>query len=224
MKHFLAFLKRVLAEVKLRRNFPDSVIHAGATADKSSVLGRRSVLFCNARLVESNLGAYSYVQESSVLFNVEVGPFCSIACNVSIGLVNHPTFMVSTSPVFYDSNQPLPTFFVRGNRHLQKLPRTVIEADVWIGDGVKIMAGVRIGVGAVIGAGAVVTRDVPPYTIEAGVPCRLIRSRFPEDICLRLLNTKWWELDDTQLAILAPYFVEPERFLSEVENVRAHQF
>ena len=52
-----------------------------------------------------------------------------------------------------------------------------IVNDVWIGDRVTIMPGVHIGDGCVIGAGAVVTRDIPPYSIAAGVPAKVLRSR-----------------------------------------------
>lgn len=53
----------------------------------------------------------------------------------------------------------------------------IIEDDVWIGTGSKINKGVRIGKGSVIGSGAVVTRDIPPYSVAGGVPCRVIKSR-----------------------------------------------
>jgi acetyltransferase-like isoleucine patch superfamily enzyme len=53
----------------------------------------------------------------------------------------------------------------------------VIEDDVWLGTGVKVMDGVRIGRGAVVGAGSVVTHDIPPYAIAAGVPAKVIRTR-----------------------------------------------
>jgi len=46
----------------------------------------------------------------------------------------------------------------------------------WIGAKAIILKGVIIGEGAVIGAGSVVTRDVPPYTIVAGNPARIIRE------------------------------------------------
>lgn len=52
-----------------------------------------------------------------------------------------------------------------------------IEDDVWIGGGSIILAGVTIGKGSVIAAGAVVNRDVPPYSIVAGVPARIVKYR-----------------------------------------------
>jgi acetyltransferase-like isoleucine patch superfamily enzyme len=45
----------------------------------------------------------------------------------------------------------------------------------WIGFGTSILKGVTVGEGAVLGANAVVTRDVPPYTVVAGNPARVIR-------------------------------------------------
>jgi len=52
-----------------------------------------------------------------------------------------------------------------------------IGDDVWIGDRVTLLPGVHIGEGCIVAAGAVVTRDVPPYSIVAGVPARVIRNR-----------------------------------------------
>lgn len=219
MKIVPIFVRRALYELKLKYRFPNSVIHSGATADPTSHLGDWSVLFSNSRLVDSSLGKYSYVQENTSLYGAEVGPFCSIAANVTIGLIDHPTFMVSTSPVFYDNTQPLPRFFVNDNKFATSPTRTVIEADVWIGEGVRIKAGVKIGVGAVIGAGAIVTRDIPPYKIAVGIPCRPINDRFPYHIRERLINSKWWELDQQSLERLAPEFEDPVRFLNKLEDV-----
>lgn len=52
-----------------------------------------------------------------------------------------------------------------------------IEEDVWIGANVVILPGVKIKKGSVIAAGAVVTKEVPEYSIIAGVPGKIIRSR-----------------------------------------------
>lgn len=52
-----------------------------------------------------------------------------------------------------------------------------IGDDVWIAGNANILAGVTIGKGAVIAAGAVVTKDVPPYSVVAGVPARVIKMR-----------------------------------------------
>ena len=50
-----------------------------------------------------------------------------------------------------------------------------IEDDAWLGAGVIVLPNVTIGRGAVVGAGAVVTRDVPSFTVVAGVPARPIK-------------------------------------------------
>lgn len=67
----------------------------------------------------------------------------------------------------------------------------VIEDDVWIGANVTILKGVTIGRGCVIAAGAVVNSSFPPYSIIGGVPAKLIRKRFSEDVAVlheRLLS------------------------------------
>lgn len=53
--------------------------------------------------------------------------------------------------------------------------RITIGDKAWIAGDVKIMAGVTIGEGAVVGCGSIVTHDIPPRTLAAGNPCRVIR-------------------------------------------------
>ncbi|MEW2074295.1 sugar O-acetyltransferase [Streptomyces sp. NPDC012403] len=50
-----------------------------------------------------------------------------------------------------------------------------IEDDVWVGAGAVILPGVTVGRGSVVGAGSVVTADVPPMTVVAGTPARVLR-------------------------------------------------
>ena len=62
-----------------------------------------------------------------------------------------------------------------------------------------ILSGVTIGDGAIIGARAVVTRDIPPYTIAAGVPAKPIRRRFDVETIARLEELRWWDWEEEKI-------------------------
>ena len=216
----LRWLRARRANRRLQRRFPTSVIHLGAFVDDSSTLGESTVLFPDVALHSTEFGRFSYVQARSLIVNAQIGPFCSFAADVQIGLAAHPTHMVSTSPVFYDPAQPLPRFLAKQRVFHDELPRTTVGADVWIGQGAMLRAGVRVGHGAVVAAGAVVTADVAPYTIVGGVPARVIRRRFTDEVCDRLLATRWWERPLADLERLAPLFEDPAKLLAELEHAR----
>jgi acetyltransferase-like isoleucine patch superfamily enzyme len=57
------------------------------------------------------------------------------------------------------------------------IQRVVVETGADIGMNASILPGVRVGANAIVGAGAVVTHDIPEYSIAAGVPARVLRSR-----------------------------------------------
>lgn len=69
----------------------------------------------------------------------------------------------------------------------------MVGNDVWIGQNVTVLPGVHIGDGAIIAANSIVSRDIPPYCVAGGNPCRVIRSRFDRELTEYLLELKWWD-------------------------------
>lgn len=63
----------------------------------------------------------------------------------------------------------------------------IIENDVWCGANVTILKGVTIGRGSIIAAGSVVTKDVPPYSIAGGLPCKVIKRKWS----IEQIRDKW---------------------------------
>lgn len=141
-------------------------------------------------------GFASYINSGFMRSYVQVGRYCSIGRNVSLGLGSHNLRSLSTSPFFEEQVGPGE---LRLASHDPKR-RIIIGNDVWIGDNVLVNSGVTIGNGAIIAAGAVVGKDVGDYEIVGGVPAKLIRRRFPDDVCERLLALRWWELHPRVLA------------------------
>ena len=68
-----------------------------------------------------------------------------------------------------------PGVVIGGRSEIWEVP--VIEDDVQIGVGAKILGPVRVGRGAIVGANAVVLHDVPPGAVVAGIPARILRRR-----------------------------------------------
>ncbi|MHA1336119.1 MAG: acyltransferase [Promethearchaeota archaeon] len=71
---------------------------------------------------------------------------------------------------------------------IERFSKVIIQHDVWIGACVVILPGVTIGKYSVIGAGSIVTKDVPPFTVVAGVPAKPIREFTEDDIKLLTAN------------------------------------
>jgi acetyltransferase-like isoleucine patch superfamily enzyme len=151
------------------------------------------------------VGAYTYIGRGSELRNVAFGRFCSVARNIIVGATEHPTELLTTHPIAFGGGEAFksdPYFLALKKRQGSDgtgRSETSIGNDVWIGDSVFIRRGVTVGDGAVLAARALVHRDVAPYTILGGVPAKPIRSRFPEELCARLLETRWWNLDLRQV-------------------------
>lgn len=193
-----------------------SVICDGADIIRCKVGERCSVGRRNL-LLESSLGDGSYTGSNSEIRNCEIGRYCCISWNVSLGGAQHNYRAASMirGRVWKSAvgvEPPVET----------KDPFCRIGNDVWIGSSAVVLSGVTVGDGAVIGAGAVVTRDVPPYTIVAGVPAREIKKRFDGETIRRLLEMKWWDWDVNKIRYAAPLLQRclDEEVLEKLESLR----
>lgn len=169
---------------------------------------------CN--ILNMIMGRYSFCGYDCEIINTEIGSFCSIASNVVIGGGMHPIDWVSTSPVFYVGRDSIKMKFSKHKR--KEVKKTIIEHDVWIGQGVFIKQGVKIGTGSVIGMGSVVTKDVLPYSVVGGVPARVIKKRFDDEVISSLLKSKWWEFSNEQLKFYAKWIKDPSTFIDKIKN------
>ena len=165
-----------------------------------STLGRYTEVGPRTRLLEVELGDYSYVVNDSDIAHARIGRFTSIAAMTRINPGNHPMQRASQShftyraSAYFDDAQDEPEFFAWRRAH-----GVTIGHDVWIGHGAIVLPGRAIGDGAVVAAGAVVTKDVAPYAIVAGVPAKPVKERFPAALAARLQALAWWDWDHARL-------------------------
>lgn len=160
--------------------------------------------------IEIGMGSYGCFDSSRFPKGTVVGNYCSIAGEVRYLNANHPKQFVSTHPMFY--NKMLG--FVNDNKIIKS--NLNIGNDVWIGYASIIVSScTRIGDGSIIASGSVVTRDVEPYTINAGVPAKVIGKRFSDEIEKAIRETEWYKLSPQELTDYIDYFASPMRFIEE---------
>ena len=175
--------------------------------------------FRNVVINNIQLGAFSYINSGSHVSNACIGSFCSIGQEVKIGGLGGHKLGISTHPAFYAKVPPMaglgcdPSF--------EPYKDVTIGHDVWVGDRAIILDGISVGTGAIVAAGAVVTKDVPPYTIVGGNPCKTIRRRFSGSDIEQLLQSEWWDRPVRQLAGIANLIssdISPSDFLSRLDQ------
>jgi len=130
--------------------------------------------------------------------NISIGKYCQLGSDVAIHSTNHPISYLST---YINKN-----LFDGELSKLKEVKNITIGNDVWIGHNALIIGEIEIGNGAIIAAGAVVTKDVPPYSIVAGVPAKVIKMRFNKRIIQQIEELKWWDKNDKELEEIKPLF------------------
>ncbi len=169
-------------------------------AVENSTFGPYTQLCEGSRLLNSEMGAYSYAERCCDIANATIGKFVNIASYVRIGATDHPMHLACQHHMLYrsasywdDAADDTAFFAARASR------RTTVGHDVWIGHMAMIKPEVTVGHGAVIAMGAVVTKDVAPYQIVGGNPARPIRDRHPPEIAEALIELAWWDWDHATL-------------------------
>jgi acetyltransferase-like isoleucine patch superfamily enzyme len=122
-----------------------------------------------------SIGNYTSVQDRcNFLGQVAVGAHCVFAPNVFMSSGIHQ-FMERPAWLIRDQDALVadPNYVAVNSRCLP----VQVDEDCWIGINAVIMRGVTLGRGCVVGANSVVTKSFPPYSVVAGAPARLLRSR-----------------------------------------------
>ena len=152
-----------------------------------------------------------------------IGNFCSLGPDIDFYVGgNHRHDWISTSPL---PASQFETAFKKAQevKNFNKSNGDIeIGHDVWIGGRTIILSGVKIGTGAVIAAGSVVVNDVEAYTISGGNPNKQIRKRFDDSTINKLLESKWWNLNDEQIDNLSFYLLSNNfnDFFKKIDEIK----
>ncbi|ESX17119.1 MULTISPECIES: DapH/DapD/GlmU-related protein [unclassified Mesorhizobium] len=183
---------------------PEPRIHPTAEL-KACKLGRYASIGERVVLREVSVGDFSYFERHAEAIYTTIGKFCSIAANSRINALEHPIERITQHKLSYRPNEYFRWLGVDAAFRARRQAKAVsIGNDVWIGHGAVIMPGISIGNGAIVGANSVVTRNVPAYTIVAGVPAKPLRMRFPSEIAARIESLAWWDWPPEKLAKAVP--------------------
>jgi acetyltransferase-like isoleucine patch superfamily enzyme len=143
------------------------VDNKGIVIDDSVFLGRNSILSCKDGDIHLEAGV-------NIGFNCEIFSSNSVIIGANT-LVAAYCYLVGGGN--YDLSRHDITFAEQEG--LESRAGIEIGSGCWLAADVKILDGVQVGAGSVIGAGAVVRDAVPPNSLAAGVPAKVLRSREP---------------------------------------------
>ena len=123
------------------------------------------------------IGSHVYIgKQVHIEANCEIGDYCLLANRVAIIGRNDHDYTAVGFPMRY-----APWIGSKRFPGPHREDKAVIESDVWLGFGAVVLTGVTIGRGSVVAAGSVVTKDIPAYSIAAGVPAKVVAQRFADE-------------------------------------------
>lgn len=182
---------------------------------RNTVLEGKNYLGKKTSFTDGKIGYGTYVNREGDFSHTVIGRYTSIGTRVRTEIGDHPLEHVAMHPAFNDPEKVFGYSYVNQKNWESVTKGIFIGSDVWIGNDVKILDGAVIGDGAVVGSGAVVTGELPPYSISAGVPARVIRYRFPDEKIQKLLSDPWWEKETAWIEKHIEDFSDIDRFLQE---------
>lgn len=193
---FLRYLNYLFKKKKWENKFTKLDIGYLSSIHGKSTFEEYVSIYKHSQLIDVEVGRHTYIGDYCRILNCKIGRYCSLANNIYIAPGQHPVnTYLSTSPIFYTPDMPQLSY--ADEDYFDYWGQMVtIGNDVWIGNNVHIMQGVEIGDGAIIASNAVVTKNVDPYTIVGGIPAKVIKKRFSDEIVEKLLNMKWWNYDE----------------------------
>ena len=186
----------------------------------SEELDKKNIMFSDMFPIEIGKHSFGGVIGSCNGYLIEkIGAFCSFAPGMDV-VANHNLRGVSTSAFFngvnLDNSKELNTIMGRISiNRLMDNSRCIIGNDVWLGRNVVICNGARIGNGVIAAAGSIITTDIPDYAVVGGVPARIIRFRYSDDVIMKLLRIEWWNWTDEKIVKHYDDFEDIETFLDK---------
>lgn len=139
------------------------------------VLGDRVTIGRFATIRPTNFYGGEMGEGLKVGNNSNIGPYNYIGCSGYIEIGNN--VMISPRVSIYAENHLFAEDEVVMKEQGVERSTVIIEDDCWIAANSIILSGVRIGKGSIVAAGSVVNKDVPPYSVVAGVPAKIVRTR-----------------------------------------------
>ncbi len=189
----------------------------GTLWDTKSSFTKFTHILRGARLNNAHIGKYSRVGVNCKLTNVTVGNFSCIGADCVVGVGQHPTNYLTYHSIFYkQGNWGWHDDWIKYPKGFQEQAHITIGNNVWIGQKVVIMDGVTIGDNSIVATGAIVTKDVPPYSIVGGVPAKVIKTLFNDEMRKRLDEIQWWNLEDNEITKVIDLFHIPN---PSIENL-----